>query len=242
METGYEIEPRPVGRAPRRAPAVVAALVVVFLGVLIAKPWQGTPAAPPAPAAIVTTVIPRATATAAPTPHPTAIATPAWPAATGGRMASTLPSWANAVLSPLVRHSGAWGVGDGGDGPRLTRDTPWSDWIAAKPLVTGSLAETIFTWPGTDLCVGLPALEDRPAFIAVTAPNTLAKGWTVTGWWSDGGRVASLDGSLRQLSSTGERGITFLERLDSATWPVGRYEFHVDDGTRIVALTICLVH
>ena len=86
----------------------------------------------------------------------------------------------------------------------------------------------------------MPALADWPAFIAVTAPRSLSADWHLTGWWSDGSRVANLAGSLREVSSPGERGIKYLTRLDGATWPAGRYEFHAIDGTDEVALTICL--
>ena len=90
------------------------------------------------------------------------------------------------------------------------------------------------------LCAGYPTIYDRPSFVAVTAPTDLAPDWRLVGWWTDGGRVASLDGSVRQIPSTGSRGISYLERVDGAPWPSGRYEFHVISGERTVALTVCL--
>jgi hypothetical protein len=236
MESGYEIEPGPLGRSTRRTPAIVAAIVVV-LCIVIAKPWQGPP---PPPVAVSVIVAVPSTATAA-SPLPTAIATTAWPAASGGPPETTLPAWADAVLAPLVRHSGTWGVGDGGAGFRYTRDNPSVGWAAVTPEASQSTPGTIFLWPGTGLCTGLPTIDDRPAFIAVTTPRSLSVDWHLTGWWSDGNQVASLGDSVRQISSPGERGIKFLERRDSAAWPPGRYEFHVVDGDSTVALTICLV-
>jgi hypothetical protein len=74
----------------------------------------------------------------------------------------------------------------------------------------------------------------------VTAPADLVPDWRLVGWWTDGGKVASLDGSVRQISPAGDRGISYLERVDGAPWPPGRYEFHVIAGKRTVALTVCL--
>lgn len=244
MESGYEIEPGPLGRSTRRTPAIVAAVVVV-LCIVIAKPWQGPPTTPP-PADGAAAAVPSTPTAASPRPVasslPTPIETPPWPAATGGPRATSLPSWADAVLAPLVRHSGTWGIGDGGAGFRFIRDSPWVGWVEVAPVASQSTPGTVLIWPGTDLCAGLPTLDDRPAFIAVTTPRRLSVDWHLTGWWSDGNRVASLGDSVRQISSPGERGIKFLERRDLAAWPTGRYEFHVVDGDSTVSLTICLVH
>ena len=59
-------------------------------------------------------------------------------------------------------------------------------------------------------------------------------------WWTDGGRVESLDGSIHQITPVGDRGISYLVRNDLAAWPAGRYEFHVSGDGRSYALTICI--
>ena len=64
--------------------------------------------------------------------------------------------------------------------------------------------------------------------------------WRLVGWWTDGGHVANLEGSIRQISPAGNRGISYLERTDQAAWPLGRYEFHVVTGSSAVELTVCI--
>jgi hypothetical protein len=76
--------------------------------------------------------------------------------------------------------------------------------------------------------------------VAVTAPVDTIPYFRVVGWWTDGGRVASLAGSVRQAAPSGANGIRYLERVDQAPWPAGRYEFHVFQGDAIVALTVCM--
>ena len=85
-------------------------------------------------------------------------------------------------------------------------------------------------WPGTDLCAGYPTIYDRPTLVAVTTPRDVAPDRVLRGWWTDGANVASLEGSVVQISPPGNRGIGYLERLDQAPWPPGRYEFHVVAG------------
>jgi hypothetical protein len=238
METGYEFEPRRLDRPVRRLPAVLLAVAVV-IGLLIVKPWDGPPRTTDP---VVVALVPTPTATASATPFPTAEPTPPWPAASGGGLLTSLPSWAAEVVGPLVRHRGSWGVGVGGTGPRLNRDTPWIGWTPATPQVTGDMASTVFTWPDTDLCAGLPTLDDRLTFIAVTTPRGSPPDWGLAGWWSDGTRVASIDDSLAQIPTTDGGGIKFFQRIDGGAWPEGRYEFHVIAGDQTVALTICLGH
>ncbi len=241
MESGYEFEPRPLGRPSRRLPAVVAAVAVV-IGLMIVKPWDGQrpPTLNPAPAVVAP--VPSPTATASPAPLPTAETTPPWPAAGGGQLLTGLPSWAETAVLPLIRHRGSWGIGVGGTGPRLNRDAPWIGWMPATPLAAGDMASTVFTWPDTDLCAGLPTLDDRLTFMAVTTPRGLSPDWGLTGWWSDGSQVASIEGSVAQIPSKDGTGIKFLQRIDSGAWPEGRYEFHVIADDETVALTFCLGH
>jgi hypothetical protein len=95
-------------------------------------------------------------------------------------------------------------------------------------------------WPGGTICGGLPAIYDNPSIVAVTAPSALVPDWRLTGYWTDGSHIGTLEGSIRQVSPAGNRGISYLERTDRAAWPRGRYEFHVTAGERSVALTVCI--
>jgi hypothetical protein len=223
MEPGYEITPARLGRSSHRRVAVVAASIVVLLGLVVVKPWAGSAPADRQEPAVASS------ATAAAVVPPSA-------AANGG------PSRAatSTDIGSLAAHAGTWGVGDGGAGPRLIRDEPWLDWQDVVPETSSDIPDRIATWPGTDICERLPVLFDRPLFVAVTAPIDLQADWRLEGWWSDGGRVASLDGSVRQMSPPGVGGISYLERLDGQPWPDGRYEFHVVASDSTLALTFCL--
>ncbi len=95
-------------------------------------------------------------------------------------------------------------------------------------------------WPGTDLCAGFPTIYDLPTLVAVTTPRNVSPDWTVEGWWAEGGTAAWLGGSVVQVSPPGRTGITYLERVDQAPWPPGRYEFHVVTASANVSLTVCL--
>ena len=122
----------------------------------------------------------------------------------------------------------------------MIRDEPWTDWApVAVEIVDGGPAR-VATWPGTDLCAGHPVINDRPTLVAVTTPRDVAPDRVLRGWWTDGTNVASLDGSVVQVTPPGNRGISYLERVDRAPWPPGRYEFHVVAGQRSVSLTVCL--
>ena len=90
------------------------------------------------------------------------------------------------------------------------------------------------------MCGGLPTIYDNPSLVAVTAPSALVPDWRLIGWWTDGNNVATLAGSVRQVSPAGNRGISYLERTDRAAWPPGRYEFHVIAGESTVSLTVCI--
>ena len=122
----------------------------------------------------------------------------------------------------------------------MLRDEPWTDWVAAVPEIVDSGPLHVATWPGTGMCGGLPAIYDNPSLVAITAPSALVPDWRLTGWWTDGNNVATLSGSVRQVSPAGNRGISYLERTDRAPWPPGRYEFHVTAGESTVSLTVCI--
>jgi hypothetical protein len=122
----------------------------------------------------------------------------------------------------------------------MLRDEPWSDWTAATVEVVDGAPAHVATWPDTDVCAGYPTVYDRPTLVAVTTPRDVAPDRVLRGWWTDGANVASLDGSVVQISPPGNRGIGYLERLDQSPWPPGRYEFHVVAGETSVAMTVCL--
>ena len=244
METGYQSAPEPVGRPRRRRLPVVVGAVAVLVVIAIAKPW-----ATPATSRSTAGVRPSSADTAL-SPHPRIAslaaadpiaADPSWPATTvvSGPMDGAVAE-AEADMGSLTARAGSWGVGATGAGPRLIRDEPWMDWTAvAIEQVDGPPAH-IAIWPGTDLCLGYPAIFDRPTVVAITAPAHLDPTASLVGWWTDGGRVASLTGSIRQIAPVGTAGIGYLERVDRAPWPAGLYEFHLETGGRTVALTVCL--
>ena len=242
METGYDLEPRPIGRSTNRRVWFLILAAVVFLGVVLLKPWSGQPgtttqegiASPPPAASPAFAVIPILV-------RPAADLDPVWPAAAvASRLADATASQAEGALGALTARSGTWGVGNAGVGPRMLRDEPWTDWVAAVPESVDFGPLHIALWPGTSLCDGYPTIYDRPSLVAVTAPADLVPDWRLVGWWTDGGQVATLGDSVRQVSPAGNSGISYLERTDRATWPPGRYEFHVIAGQRTVALTVCI--
>jgi hypothetical protein len=143
------------------------------------------------------------------------------------------------IVHDLAARSGAWGVGVGGNGPRLVREEPWTDWAAVDPGVAwGGTSLTL--WPDTGLCMSAPRLLDRPSLVAITVPSGLVPDWRVAGWWTDGSDTASLEGIVRQISPPGNRRITYLERVDGARWPDGRYEFDIQAGDHRSSLTVCI--
>ena len=63
-------------------------------------------------------------------------------------------------------------------------------------------------------------------------------GWS--GWWTDGGRAASIDDSVTVVAMRDQSGIAAIERIDRTPWPIGRYEFQLRAGDRTFDLTLCL--
>jgi hypothetical protein len=143
------------------------------------------------------------------------------------------------IVSGLAPRSGTWGVGTGGDGPHRVIQEPWSDWVPVDP-VSASSAPTLALWPGTGLCPSIPHLRGPTSLVAITVPTGLIPDWRVVGWWTNGVDIGPLDTTIRQISPPGNRGITYLERLDQGPWPDGRYEFHVRAGDHEMALTVCI--
>ncbi len=143
------------------------------------------------------------------------------------------------IVRDLAPHSGAWGVGNGGNGNRLLGKGPWTQWIAVDPGPSwGGTSLTL--WPDTGLCMSAPRLVGSPSLVAITVPSALVPDWRVAGWWNDGSETVPLDGVVRQISPPGNRGIAYLERVDRAQWPDGRYEFDVQAGDHHASLTVCI--
>jgi hypothetical protein len=211
-----------------------------FLALVLLKPWSAP--ARPESEAVTASPGPVASPAFALIPvRPGPEIAPVWPAeSTPSILASATAAQAEGAIRGLTIHSGQWGVGNAGVGPRMLRDEPWTDWVATIPEAVEDGPLHIATWPGTDVCAGLPAIYDDPSLVAVTAPSDLVPDWRLTGWWTDGSLVASLGGSVFQVSAAGNRGISYLERTDRAPWPAGRYEFHVSAGQSTVALTVCI--
>jgi hypothetical protein len=240
METGYDVQPSPVGRSTHRGVRVAVLAAAVFLGIVLLKPWSSPPrvdnqAVSVSPAPVASAAFGVIPVRAGPD------ALPGWPAGSSPSiLADATAIQAEGAIRGLTIHSGQWGVGNAGVGPRMFRDEPWTDWVTATPEAVEGGPLHIATWPGTNICDGLPAIYDNPSLVAVTAPSDLVPDWRLTGWWTDGSRVASLRGSVFQVSAAGNRGISYLERTDRAPWPRGRYEFHVSAGDSTVALTVCI--
>ena len=246
-DENYESRPARLGRTSPRPVVGGITVVVMFVGLAIVKPWAGTSN----PDVSTSRASVRAEASAfGPAPSVAALgdplvapppAEPSWPAiANDADPIRATVSQAKEALLSLAAHAGGWGVGNGGFGPRWVRDEPWFDWAAVVPESATDGPLRIAMWPRESLCDGYPTINDLPSFVAVTAPADLTPDWRLTGWWTDGRRVAWLDGSIRQISPTGGRGISYLERVDGAPWPPGRYEFHVVAGERTVALLLCM--
>jgi len=247
MDPGYDVEPRRVGHSTHRGASVVVLVAAIVLGVALLKPWAAQPS-PDSKAVIVSPApgigspAPVASSESALIPiRPDALTVPVWPAqSVPSRLTDATASQAESVLGRLTIHSGQWGVGNAGVGPRMLRDEPWTDWVAAVPEAVVSGPLNVMIWPGGTLCGGLPAIYDNPSLVAITAPSALVPDWRLAGWWTDGNHVTTLEGSVRQVSPAGNRGISYLERTDRAAWPPGRYEFHVTAGESTVSLTVCI--
>lgn len=146
-----------------------------------------------------------------------------------------------AVIERLIaRRAGAWGIADGGSGPRLVRDDPWADWEPATPFAAEAWPGSLLQWPGTALCAGASDLLDRPAVVAMTTPSGEAAVWAGSGWWSDGATIRNLAGLLTAPGVPRGGATIYLVRRDGQRWPDGRYEIHLRAGQRTLAVTFCL--
>jgi hypothetical protein len=244
-EPAYEVRPVTIPRRSTVRPALAIGLAAVLIGFVVAKPWGwiGEPRTP------AVAIAPTAESTPAARTDPTAAisaeapipTTPGWPAiAQAGDPLADPGERLPLTIGSLARRSGSWGVGDAGRGPRIEREEPWADWVPVKPEAATDAPIFIVLWPGTGICAGVPRLLDQPLFFAVTSSLDVPVDRRLDAWWTDGGRVASLDGSVHQITPVGDRGISYLVRNDGAAWPAGRYEFHVAGGGRAYAVTICI--
>jgi len=245
MGSGYERKPEPLVRPRTRRLPIAIGIVVVLLALMVAKPWASSDTVPTGADVThssgkqVTSPRPIASIPAGSAVH--VDADPAWPATVvASGPATPSVSQAERALTMLTGRAGTWGIGVTGVGPRLIREEPWSDWTAVEPEPVGGPPAHIAIWPGTGLCTGLPTIYDGPTIVAITMPVGLGSRPTLAGWWTDGGRAASIDDSVRLLTSVDDAGMATVERVDRAKWPVGRYEFHVQTKGGIVALTVCL--
>lgn len=244
-QPAYEVRPVTIPRRSGLRPALAVGLAAILVGLVIVKPWTwiGEPRSPGIAVVLPALSSPSAVAdpTAAVTPDAPFPTTPGWPVlAQAGDPVGDPGVRLPLTIGSLARRSGTWGVGDAGLGPRIQREEPWADWVPVKPEAASDSPIYVVLWPGTGICAGVPRLLDQPLFFAVTSSPELPVDRRLEAWWTDGGRVASLDGSVHQITPVGDRGISYLVRNDLAPWPAGRYEFHVAGGGRAYAVTICI--
>ena len=155
MDPGYDVEPRPVGHSTHRGASVVVLVAAIVLGIALLKPWAAQPA-PDSKAVIVSP----APLTASPAPfassefalipiRPDAQRVPVWPAQpVPSLLSDATATQAESVLGRLTIHSGQWGVGNAGVGPRMVREEPWTDWVATVPETVVSGPLNVMIWPG----------------------------------------------------------------------------------------------
>ncbi len=231
----------PLSRRRTLPTVLVVAAIAAVLGAAVLKPWGGSPGSSSEAAVVGASAVPAASgpvdggqegspalgATAGPTDE------------TVGSGDAPAPETLAVIVSRLAAKAGAWGIGEGGAGPRLVRDDPWTEWQAVDPVAGAAYPRDLLRWPGTDLCLGVPQFYDRPALLAVTVPPGLQPDWRILTWRSDGTTISPLT-ILRQVSPPGNRQISYLEYPDTTPWPDGRYEFHIVSGDHILAMTVCL--
>ncbi|MFI5226195.1 MAG: hypothetical protein ACHQ3P_05920, partial [Candidatus Limnocylindrales bacterium] len=164
-------ETAPLSRRRTFPTVLVVVAIAAVLGAALLKPWGGS-ADPTAGAGTLAgrTASPAATdgagdgadassaAGVAAGPDDGTVGPPDVPA----------PETLAVIVTRLAADAGAWGIGVGGAGPRLVRDDPWTQWQAIDPVPGAAYPRDLLRWPGTDLCLGVPQLYDRPSLLAVT--------------------------------------------------------------------------
>jgi hypothetical protein len=220
MGAGYELRPVTIERSAGRRPIVLFLVASFAVGIVVLKPWAIVPATPveaaivaPAPVTVVPPAVPVPLVVAAPTSGPP-------------------------VIGSLAAHSGTWGVGVAGVGPRYDGET-WADWTAVDPWPASPTAERVETGPRA-ACSNVAALYDGALFVALTNPSDVPIDRSVRAWWWDGSDAVSLADSTRIVVPAGDAGISYLVRRDRAPWPAGRYELQLVTGDRAMALGFCL--
>jgi hypothetical protein len=220
MGAGYELRPVTIERSAGRRPIAILLAASLLVGVVVVKPWTLVPTQP-----LEATVVPPPVTVvqpAPPVPLPRVLATPAVPPAIGS----------------LASHSGSWGVGAAGIGPRYDGES-WVDWIALDPW-PASVAESVAATGPRAACSDLAAMLDGPLFLALTNPSDVPIDRSVRVWRWDGSTPESLLDDTRIVVPAGDAGISYLVRQDRQPWAPGRYEVQLVAGDRAVALAFCL--
>jgi hypothetical protein len=218
MRAGYKLRPVTIVRPAGRRPTSILVAIALLGSLAVLKPWT-----------LIDTSVPEVSSLPAATPVPVATSAVAAP-----RVA------APPGLGSLASHSGTWGVGVAGIGPRYDGES-WADWTAVTPVeVSPSSGATAGAMPAIAGCTGVPSLLAGPLFVAVSHAVDVPIERHVFGWSWNGPTATALVGSIHQVTPPGDRGFAFVIRDDRAPWPAGRYEFHLVAGDRAVALTVCL--
>ena len=221
MGAGYELRPVTLERSAGHRPLAIAVAASFLVGVVVLKPWTIVPAAPVEPA------------TVAPAPAPATISNPAVVPAP-----QVVPSQGSRGLGSLAGHSGTWGVGTAGIGPRYDGES-WVDWVAVDPWPASATASVATMGPRA-ACANVAALFDGPIFVALTNPADVPVDRSVRAWRWDGSMPVSLLDVTSVVVPAGDTGISYLVRRDREPWAAGRYELQLVAGDRAVALAFCL--
>jgi len=218
---GYELRPVAIDRHAGRWPLALTATVGLVASLLIVKPWTAIASGfgPSMP------VVDRAAAVV-----PPVVGLPA-----PGAAASEAPS----ALGSLAQHSGTWGVGASGLGPHNEAE-PWSAWTAVTPTPASNVGGLPAS-PSSGLCDRVPTLPSDALFVAVSNEADVPIDRRVLAWWWDRGTATPLEGIIRQVTPSGDRGIAYVVRDDRGPWPAGRYVFRLASGDQAVDLAVCFV-
>jgi hypothetical protein len=218
MGAGYELRPVTIERSAGRRPIVLFLVASIVVGVVVLKPWTIVPAPAVEPAIVAPATV---AVVPPPVPAPRVLSTQGPP-----------------VIGSLAAHSGTWGVGIAGIGPRYDGES-WADWTAVDPWPASPTSERVATGPRA-ACSNLGTLYDGALFVAVTNPSDVPIDRSVRAWWWDGAEPTSLADTTRIVVPAGDAGISYLVRRDRAPWPAGRYELQLVAGDRAMAMGFCL--
>lgn len=247
----YETVPVAVGRGGGRGPSFVVALVVVFVGLAIVKPWGGGPG--PAPDA---TAVPAASASpsrsssdpAAASPSLLAVTVPASPILRPtGPLADALAAARAIAGSPAVI-VGRWGVAAAGRSGSI--GTPggasdmraWTSWQPAQTIAWDARTVVLGAIDAERICAAGPRLPAGPLALAMTAPENIRPDWVVSGWLVAADGVSVLGPSVVRLPADPAHrfGLSILVFADGSEWADGVYRFEVRSGASRVAIDLCV--